>query len=98
MLLSISVHLTMEPKQKEESLDTKIGSDDVSIRTKHFVVFDFVFHLTMCQWHLTKRYSTVAMCLVGADTVSLAHSESMRTSYLCFPYFVLVGSRNCLLC
>lgn len=50
MLLSISVHLTMEPKQKEESLDTKIGSDDVSFRTKHFVVFDFdfVFHLTMC--------------------------------------------------
>lgn len=66
MLLSISVHLTMEPKQKEESLDTKIGSDDVSIWTKHFVLFyfDFVFHLTMYQWHLTKRYSNIAMYCV----------------------------------
>lgn len=78
MLLSISVHLTMEPKQKEESLDTKIGSEDVSIWTKHFILFylDFVFHLTMYQWHLTKRYSNTAMYLVGTDTVSLAHRTS----------------------
>lgn len=47
MLLSISVHLTMEPKQKEESLDTKIGSEDVSIWTKYFILFylDFFFIL-----------------------------------------------------
>lgn len=49
----------MEPKQKEESLDTKIGSEDASIWTRHCILFylDFVFHLTMYQWHLTKRYS-----------------------------------------
>lgn len=72
MLLSIFVHLTMEPKQKEESLDTKTGSDDVSIWTKHFVLFyfDFVFHLTMYQWHLTKRYSNIAI-YCGWDRYSL---------------------------
>ncbi|EDM05601.1 rCG33049 [Rattus norvegicus] len=61
MLLSISVHLTMEPKQKEESLDTKIGSEDVSIWTKHFILFylDFVFHLTILY------LSTLCGCFEG---------------------------------
>lgn len=65
----------MEPKQKEESLDTKIGSEDVSIWTKHFILFylDFVFHLTMYQWHLTKRYSNTAM-FCGWDRYSLLGS------------------------
>lgn len=49
MLLSIFVHLTMEPKQKEGRLDTKTGSDDVSVWTKRFVCFILIlFSILLC--------------------------------------------------
>lgn len=46
------------------------------------VWFWFCFSSYYVPAALNQKIRTVAMCLVGADTVSLAHSESTRTSYL----------------
>ena len=71
MLLFISVHLTMEPKQKRISLDTKIGRENVSIWTKHCFCLFVCFHPNMYPWHLTKRYSDIAL-YCGWDRYSLS--------------------------
>lgn len=82
MLLSISVHLTMEPKQKKRIKPWYQNWERKRVHLDQTLFLFVCFHLNMYQWHLTKRYSDIS----HVQCLGQIQSPWLTMKPLGFPY------------